>query len=77
MKWLLTHDGNKVKNLIEISDTDKIYSNRTSFIKNTQEECFTEIDNNNLNFIFNSGNTKEIIFNNGNRTVRDKNTNND
>lgn len=71
MKWLMTDDGSKLKNMFEISDNDKVYTNRNIFIGNTEEECFTEIENRGLSFIFTSGNTKEIVFSGGGRTIRD------
>lgn len=77
MKWLMTDDGSKVKNLLEISDNDKVYSTRNIFIGNTEEECFTEIENRGLSFIFKSGDTKEIVFSGGGRTIKNIILNND
>jgi hypothetical protein len=77
MKWLMIDNGSEVRNFIEISNDDKVYSNNNIFIGNTQEEAFTEIENRGLSFIFTSGDTKEIVFSGGGRTIRDIILNND
>jgi hypothetical protein len=80
MKWITIYKDSEVKSMREISDTDRYLTNRSFFKTDTQEEAFTEVENRGLSFIFTSGNTKEIVFSGGGRTIRDiilNNLNND
>jgi hypothetical protein len=80
MKWIIIYKDDVVKNMIEVSDSSTYLTHRDFFKTDTQEEALTEIENRGLSFIFTSGNTKEIVFSGGGRTIKDivlNNLNND
>ena len=71
MSYRLVYENNKVYALLESSGTT--YTTKNLLFFDTQEECFNKIDELKLNYTYFSGNTKQIIFSGGTRTIEDIN----
>lgn len=69
MSWRLVYENKKVYGLFESSGTT--YTGKSLFISDSIDGCFDEIDANELNFEYITGDTQVIIFSGGTRTVKD------
>jgi len=69
MNYRLIYEGNKVYGLHYSSGNTETLKKLLFF--NTLEECFNKIDELKLNYTYFSGDTKQIIFSGGTRTVED------
>jgi len=67
MAWRLIYDSDTVYNLGEIGFNEKVYTNKTLFIGETLYDCFDEIDKQQLNSVYLTGDTQVIIFSSGTR----------
>ena len=71
MEWKLIYKDGQVCNLLQTEG--KIYTRKTVYAGINQEECFSKIDELQLNYTYYSGGTTEIIFSGGTRTIEDIN----
>ena len=67
MSWRLLYENKKVYGLFE--STGITLTNNSLFVSNTLEECFDEVDSVKLTMLWPSGNTKDILFSGGTRTI--------
>jgi len=71
MSWRLAYKIDKVITLFESDGST--YTRKELFISDELEDCFNKIDELKLNYTYFSGNTKQIIFSGGTRTIEDIN----
>lgn len=67
MGWKLIYSDGKVHNLF--NTTDKLYTRKTIYECSSQEECFNKIDELQLYYHYNSGDTINVIFSGGTRII--------
>ena len=67
MSWRLTYENKKVYGLFE--STGITFTNNSLFVANTIEECFDEVDSLALTMVWPSGDTKDVLFSAGTRTL--------
>ena len=67
MIWRLIHDGFYVIDLFETSHVT--LTPYTIFEAKTQDECFNEIDKQQLFYLYYSGGTEGVLFSGGTRTI--------
>ena len=70
MSWRLIYENKKVYGLFTSSGIT--LTNNNLFVSDTLEECFDEIDSLELTMIWFSGDTTEILFSAGTRTIINK-----
>jgi hypothetical protein len=77
MSWRLVYENKKIYGLFESSGTT--YTGKNLFISDSLDECFDEIDANELNFEYITGDTHiskgvtyqtVIVFSEGTRTIK-------
>jgi hypothetical protein len=67
MTWRLIYDSVYVIDLFETNDIT--ITPYTIFESKTQDECFNEIDKQQLYYLYYSGGTEGILFSGGTRTI--------
>ena len=69
MSWRLVYENDMVYALLE--SEGKTYTRKNLLYFDTMEECFSKIDELELNATYPIDNKKEIIFSGGTRTIKD------
>ena len=69
MSWRLVYENDMVYALLE--SEGKTYTRKNLLYCDTMEECFSKIDELELNATYPTGDTKVIIFSAGTRTIVD------
>ncbi len=69
MSWRLVYENDTVYALLE--SEGKTYTRKNLLYFDTMEECFSKIDDLELNGYYFSGGTTQIIFSGGTRTIKD------
>lgn len=69
MSWRLIYENKKVYGLLE--STGVTLTNSNLFVANTLKDCFDEVDSLELTMLWPSGDTKDILFSGGTRTIID------
>jgi len=65
----MIYDDERVYTIFELNG--KTLTNRSIFDADTEEECFDKIDELSIYHITVTGDTKEVIFSGGTRTISD------
>ena len=69
MSWRLVYENDTVYALLE--SEGKTYTRKNLLYFDTMEECFSKIDELELNATYPIDSKKEIIFSGGTRTIKD------
>ena len=70
MSWRLIYENKKVYGLFDSSGITITHNNL--FIGETLDSCFDEVDERQLTMLWPSGDTKDILFSGGTRTIINK-----